>query len=115
MQHLFEIDRHRALGLLQAGLLISEVYLQMNVNRTTILRLRQRLDTRRIHVIDTNVRYGPRNMPRGMGSNGEVSYSVTNLGSALTIMMALFVYGEEVVKDNKQIALGNTTGGVEHL
>ncbi|GFS27296.1 hypothetical protein ElyMa_005255100 [Elysia marginata] len=48
-------------------------------------------------------------MPREMASNGEVSYSVTNLDSALTMLMAIFVYGEEVVKDNKQIALGNTT------
>ncbi|GFR92446.1 hypothetical protein ElyMa_004353300 [Elysia marginata] len=66
-------------------------------------------------VTDTNVRYGIRNMPRGMASNGKVSYSVTNLGSALTMLMAVFVYGEELVKNNKQIALGNTTGGVEHL
>ncbi|GFS13791.1 transposable element Tc1 transposase [Elysia marginata] len=36
-------DRHRALGLLQAGLPISEVSLRMNVNRTTIFRLKQRL------------------------------------------------------------------------
>ncbi|GFR65496.1 transposable element Tcb1 transposase [Elysia marginata] len=27
----------------------------------------------------------------------------------------ILVYGEEAVKDTKQIALGNTTGGVEHL
>ncbi|GFR63983.1 transposable element Tcb2 transposase [Elysia marginata] len=43
MQRLFEIARHRALGLLQASLPISEVYLCMNVNRTTVFRLRQRL------------------------------------------------------------------------
>ncbi|GFR99149.1 transposable element Tcb1 transposase [Elysia marginata] len=43
MPHLSEVDRHRALGLLQAGLPISEVSLRMNINRTTIFRLRQRL------------------------------------------------------------------------
>ncbi|GFR84368.1 hypothetical protein ElyMa_000670200 [Elysia marginata] len=56
-----------------------------------------------------------RNMPGGIASNGKVSYSVQNLDSALTMLMAVFVYGEKVVEDNKQIALGNTTGGVEHL
>ncbi|GFS01734.1 Pol polyprotein [Elysia marginata] len=58
---------------------------------------------------------GGRNMPREIASNGEVSHSVTNLDSALTMLMAVNVYGEEAVKDTKQIALGNTTGGVEHL
>ncbi|GFR61022.1 transposable element Tcb2 transposase [Elysia marginata] len=43
MPHLSEIDHHRSVGLLQAGLPISKVYLRMNVNRTTIFRLRQRL------------------------------------------------------------------------
>ncbi|GFS14751.1 transposable element Tc1 transposase [Elysia marginata] len=43
MPRLSEVDSHRALGLLQAGLPISEVSLRMNVNRTTIFRLRQRL------------------------------------------------------------------------
>ncbi|GFR82689.1 transposable element Tcb2 transposase [Elysia marginata] len=38
-----EVHRHRALGLLQAGLPISEVSLRMNVNRTTIFRPGQRL------------------------------------------------------------------------
>ncbi|GFS02773.1 hypothetical protein ElyMa_002872300 [Elysia marginata] len=66
-------------------------------------------------VTDTNVRYGPRNMPREIASNDEVSYSMTNLDSALTMLMAVNLYGEEAVKDTKQIALGNTTGGVEHL
>ncbi|GFS02022.1 hypothetical protein ElyMa_001113000 [Elysia marginata] len=66
-------------------------------------------------VTDTNVRSGPGNMPPGIASNGEMSYSVTNLDSALTMLMAVNVYGEEAVKDTKQIALGNTTGGVEHL
>ncbi|GFR74558.1 hypothetical protein ElyMa_005756700 [Elysia marginata] len=66
-------------------------------------------------VTDTNVRYGPKNMPRGIASNGEVTYSVTNLDSALTMLTAVYVYGEEAVKDTKQITLGNTTGGVEHL
>ncbi|GFR98282.1 transposable element Tcb2 transposase [Elysia marginata] len=140
MPRLSEIDRHRALGLLQARLPISEVSLYMNVNRTTIFRLRQRLhetDTAsdrprsgrprsrcttqrqdrnlvRNHmnnsVTDTNVRYGPSNTPRGIASNGEMSYSVTNLDSALTMLMAEYVYGEETVKDTKQIALGNRTG-----
>ncbi|GFS20080.1 hypothetical protein ElyMa_001560700 [Elysia marginata] len=55
------------------------------------------------------------NIPRGIASNGEVSYAVTNLDSALTMLMAMYMYGEEAVKDTKQIALGNTTGGVEHL
>ncbi|GFR62130.1 transposable element Tc1 transposase [Elysia marginata] len=187
MQRLFEIDRHRALGLLQAGLPISEVYLRMNVNRTTIFRLRQHLHE--THTVSDRPRSGrpksttqrPRtnlvrnhmnnrflsassrqtrgrnnqrisanivrrrlstsglrarrpyicpiltqhhrhqrtlwaqDMPYGMASNGEASYSVTNLDSASTMLMAVFVYGEEVVKDTKQIALGNTTGGVEHL
>ncbi|GFS18490.1 hypothetical protein ElyMa_001523800 [Elysia marginata] len=40
---------------------------------------------------------------------------MTNLDSALTMLMAVFVYGEEAVKDTKNIALWNTTGGVEHL
>ncbi|GFR75707.1 hypothetical protein ElyMa_005782400, partial [Elysia marginata] len=34
---------------------------------------------------------------------------VTNLDSALTMLMAVYVYGEEAVKDTKQIALRNTT------
>ncbi|GFS23299.1 hypothetical protein ElyMa_006973600 [Elysia marginata] len=66
-------------------------------------------------VTDTNVRYGPRNMPLEIASNVEVSYSVTNLDSALTMLMAVYVYGEEAVKDTKQIAFWITTGGVEHL
>ncbi|GFS01577.1 hypothetical protein ElyMa_004585400 [Elysia marginata] len=66
-------------------------------------------------VTDTDVSYGPRKMPRGIAYNGEVSYSVTNLDSALTMLMAVYVYGEEAVKDTTQIALGNTTGEVEHL
>ncbi|GFR80856.1 transposable element Tcb1 transposase [Elysia marginata] len=52
MLRLSEVDRHRALGLLQEGLPISEVSLCMNVNRTKIFRLRQRLhetDTRHRH------------------------------------------------------------------
>ncbi|GFR59334.1 transposase [Elysia marginata] len=56
-------------------------------------------------VTDTNVRYGPRNMPLEHASNGEVSYSVTNLDSALTMLMAVYVYGEVAVEDTKQIAL----------
>ncbi|GFR92209.1 hypothetical protein ElyMa_000862800 [Elysia marginata] len=55
------------------------------------------------------------NKPREIASNGEVSYSVTNLDSALTLLMAVYVYGEEAVKDTKHIALGNATGWVEHL
>ncbi|GFS27376.1 hypothetical protein ElyMa_005263100 [Elysia marginata] len=47
---------------------------------------------------------GPRNIPRGIASNGEVSYSVSNLDSALTLLMAVYVYEEEAVKDTKQIA-----------
>ncbi|GFS21220.1 transposable element Tcb1 transposase [Elysia marginata] len=43
MPRLSKVDRHRALGLLQEGLPISEVSLRMNLNRTTIFRLRQRL------------------------------------------------------------------------
>ncbi|GFR74438.1 cytochrome P450 2U1 [Elysia marginata] len=43
MPRLSEVDRHRALGLLQAGLPISEVSLSMNVDRTTNFRLRQHL------------------------------------------------------------------------
>ncbi|GFR67168.1 transposable element Tc1 transposase [Elysia marginata] len=43
MPRLSEVDRHCALGLLQAGLPISEVSLRMNVNRTKIFRPRQRL------------------------------------------------------------------------
>ncbi|GFR97705.1 transposable element Tcb1 transposase [Elysia marginata] len=48
MPRLSEVNRHRALGLLQAGLPTSEISLRMNVNRTTIFRLRQRL-----HEMDT--------------------------------------------------------------
>ncbi|GFR75271.1 hypothetical protein ElyMa_005773800 [Elysia marginata] len=58
------------------------------------------------YVTDTNVRYVPRNMPHGIASNGEVSYSVTNLNSALTMLMAVYMYGEGAMKDTKQIALG---------
>ncbi|GFS01782.1 hypothetical protein ElyMa_004590600 [Elysia marginata] len=47
---LSEVDRHRALRLLQVDLSISEVSLRMNVNRTTIFRLRQRL-----HETDTTL------------------------------------------------------------
>ncbi|GFR66339.1 transposable element Tc1 transposase [Elysia marginata] len=43
MPHLSEVDSHHALGLLQAGLLISEVSLGMKANRKTIFRLRQHL------------------------------------------------------------------------
>ncbi|GFR85476.1 hypothetical protein ElyMa_000697900 [Elysia marginata] len=48
-------------------------------------------------------------MPREIASNGEVTYSVTNLDSALTMLTAVYVHGEETVKYTKQIALGNTT------
>ncbi|GFS11226.1 transposable element Tc1 transposase [Elysia marginata] len=189
MPRVSEVDRHRALGLLQAALPISEVSLRMNVNRTTIFRLRQRVhetDTvsdrprsgrprcttqrqdrnlvrnhlnSRFHSASASSRktrgrnnqsisantvrrrlstsslrtcrpyIGPiltqrhrhqrtlwaQEHANGVESNGEVSYSVSNLDSALTMLMAVFVYGEEAVKDTKQIALGNTTGGVEHL
>ncbi|GFS08898.1 hypothetical protein ElyMa_001285200 [Elysia marginata] len=54
-------------------------------------------------------------MPRGIASNGEVSYAVTNLDSALTMLMAVYVYGEKAVKDTKQIALESMIGGAEHL
>ncbi|GFR69235.1 transposable element Tcb2 transposase [Elysia marginata] len=43
MPRLSEVDRPQALGLLQARLPVGEVSLRMNVNRTTIFRLRQRL------------------------------------------------------------------------
>ncbi|GFS02431.1 transposable element Tc1 transposase [Elysia marginata] len=43
MPRLSEVDSHRALELLQAGFPISEVSLRMNVNRTAIFRLEQRL------------------------------------------------------------------------
>ncbi|GFR71071.1 transposable element Tcb2 transposase [Elysia marginata] len=43
MPRVFVVDCHHAIGVLQAGLSISEVSLRMNVNRTTIFRLRQRL------------------------------------------------------------------------
>ncbi|GFR94959.1 transposable element Tc1 transposase [Elysia marginata] len=39
----------------------------------------------------------------------------TNLDSALSMLMAVNVYGEKAVKDTKQIALENTTGGAEHI
>ncbi|GFS27422.1 hypothetical protein ElyMa_005267700 [Elysia marginata] len=54
-------------------------------------------------------------MPLEIASNGEVSYSVTNLDSTLTMLMVVYVYGEEAVKDTKEIALRFTTGGLEHL
>ncbi|GFR58192.1 hypothetical protein ElyMa_000023200 [Elysia marginata] len=54
-------------------------------------------------------------MPRGIASNDEVSYSVANLDCASTMLMDVYVYEEEAVKDTKQIALGNTTSGAEHL
>ncbi|GFS10342.1 hypothetical protein ElyMa_003058800 [Elysia marginata] len=43
MLRISEVDRHRAFGLLQEGIPINEVSLRMNVNKTTIFRLRQRL------------------------------------------------------------------------
>ncbi|GFR60090.1 transposable element Tc1 transposase [Elysia marginata] len=43
MSRLSEVDRRRDLVLLQAGLPISEVSLRMNLNRTTIFRVRQSL------------------------------------------------------------------------
>ncbi|GFS18819.1 transposable element Tc1 transposase [Elysia marginata] len=186
-----EVDRHRALGMLHAGLLISEVSLRMNVNRTTIFRLRQRLGLHETDTVSDQPRSGrpkcttqrqdrnlvrnhmnnrglsasassrqtsgknnqrrsantvrrrlstsglrarrpyidptltqrhrhqrtlwAQEMPCWIASNDEVSYSVTNLDSALTMLMAVYVYGEEAVKDTKQIALGNATGGMEHL
>ncbi|GFR76131.1 hypothetical protein ElyMa_002204800 [Elysia marginata] len=58
---------------------------------------------------------GPGACRLGIASNGKVSYSVTNLDSAMTMLIAVYVYGEEAVKDTKQIALENATGGVEHL
>ncbi|GFR93667.1 mediator of RNA polymerase II transcription subunit 21 [Elysia marginata] len=48
-------------------------------------------------------------MPRGIACNGEVLCLVMNFDSELTMLMAVYVYGEEAVKDTKQIALGNTT------
>ncbi|GFR72158.1 hypothetical protein ElyMa_005698400 [Elysia marginata] len=60
MPRLSEVDRPQALGLLQAGLPISEVFLRMNVNRTTIFRLRQGLhetDTRRLDCQDHRTQY----------------------------------------------------------
>ncbi|GFR94685.1 universal stress protein MJ0531 [Elysia marginata] len=51
-------------------------------------------------------------MPQGMASNGKVSYSGTNLDSALTMLMAVYMYGEEAVRDTKQIALGNMTAAL---
>ncbi|GFR84698.1 hypothetical protein ElyMa_006007600 [Elysia marginata] len=112
MPRLSDFDCHRALGLLQAGLPISEV---SSVCKKEDDFHSGNIYMRRIRVTDTNVRYGPRIMPRGVASNGKVSNLVTNLDSALTMLMAVYVYGEEAVKDTKQIALGNTTGGVEHL
>ncbi|GFR83856.1 transposable element Tcb2 transposase [Elysia marginata] len=47
MPRLSEIDRHRALGLFQAGLPISEVSLRMNVNRMTLFKIK------RLHEADT--------------------------------------------------------------
>ncbi|GFS04460.1 hypothetical protein ElyMa_006495400 [Elysia marginata] len=82
---------------------------------TTFMLLRGSNPPQKICVTDTSVRYGPRNMPLEIASDGEVSYSVTNLDFALTLLMAVYVYGEEAVKDTKQIALRNTTGGVDHL
>ncbi|GFR77024.1 transposable element Tc1 transposase [Elysia marginata] len=41
MPRLSEVDRNLALGLPQAGLVIREVSLRINVNRTTLFRLRQ--------------------------------------------------------------------------
>ncbi|GFR90434.1 transposable element Tc1 transposase [Elysia marginata] len=183
MPRLSEVDRHRALGLLIAWLPISEVSLRMNVNRTTIFRLRQRLhetDTvndrprsgrprcttqrqdrnlvrnhmnnrffsasasscqtrgRNNQSITSAITVSRRFSTSGLRArrpyigpiltqrhrhqrtlwaqeNGEVSYSVTNLDSALTMLTAVYVYGEETVKDTKQMALGNTTVGVEHF
>ncbi|GFR99182.1 transposable element Tc1 transposase [Elysia marginata] len=44
-----------------------------------------------------------------------VVFNTTNLDSALTMLMAVYVHGEEAVKDTKQIALWNMAGGAEHL
>ncbi|GFS16259.1 transposable element Tc1 transposase [Elysia marginata] len=171
MSRLSEVDRHRALGLLQAGLPISEVSLRMNLKKKTIFKVRQRLhetDTlsdrprsgrprcttqrqdrnlvinhidnrflsasassrhtrernnqrisantvrRRLSTSGLRARrsyIGPiltqclrhqrtlwaQEQPRGIASNGEVSYSVTNLDSASTMLMAMYMYAEEAV------------------
>ncbi|GFS27295.1 transposable element Tc1 transposase [Elysia marginata] len=85
MQRLFEIDRHRALGLLQASLPISEVSLRMNVNRTTIFRLRQRLHE--THKVSDRPRSGRpksttqrqrRNLVRNHMNNGFLSASASS-------------------------------------
>ncbi|GFR76295.1 transposable element Tc1 transposase [Elysia marginata] len=186
MPRLSEVDRHRALGLLQAGLPISKVFFRINVNRTTIFRLRQRL-----HETDTvsdrprsgrprcTTQRQDRNLVRNHINNRFLSASASSRQtrgrnnqriSANTVTRRLsisglrarrpctgpiltqrhrhqrtlwaqehaawdciqwrsvvfsdesrfyidhadghvgYVYGEEAVKDAKQIALGNTTG-----
>ncbi|GFR73370.1 transposable element Tcb1 transposase [Elysia marginata] len=71
MPRLSEVDRHRALGLLQAGLPISEVSLRINVNRTTIFRLRQRL-----HETDTEHAAWDRILWRSVVFNDESRFCI---------------------------------------
>ncbi|GFR79188.1 transposable element Tc1 transposase [Elysia marginata] len=189
MSRISEVDRHRALGLLQAGLPISEVSLRMNVNRTTIFRLRQRL--REMDTVSDRPRSGrlrcttqrqDRNLVRNHVKNRDRSPSASScqtrgrnsqrigantvrrrlstsgrrsrrpyIGPILAhrhrhqrtlcaqehaawdgIQWRSVVFSDESrfcidhadgrvrvwrrsVKDTKQIALGNTTGGVQHL
>ncbi|GFS12471.1 superoxide dismutase [Cu-Zn] [Elysia marginata] len=72
MPRLSEVDRHRALGMLQAGLHISKVsLLNMNVKRTTIFRLRQPLhETDTLHQKEDDLGKGGNNASIANGNAG---------------------------------------------
>ncbi|GFR61270.1 hypothetical protein ElyMa_005429400 [Elysia marginata] len=91
MPGLTEVDRHRALGLPQAGLPISEVSLRMNVNRTTIFRIRQRL-----HETDT-VSDRPRLRINDLPYN-QSSYNPKEFSGPEVIMLRLDVSGLESIR-----------------
>ncbi|GFS09015.1 transposable element Tcb2 transposase [Elysia marginata] len=103
MPRLSEVDRYRALGLLQAGLPISEVSLRMSVNRTTIFRLRQRL-----HETDTEHAAWDRIQWRSVVFSDESRFCIDHADGCVLVW-------RKSGEDTEQIALGNTTGGVEHL
>ncbi|GFS09007.1 hypothetical protein ElyMa_006610000 [Elysia marginata] len=100
MLRLSEVDRHRALGLLQAGIPVSEVSLRVNVNRTTIFRVRQRL-----HETDTEHAVWNRIECRSVVFSDESRFCIDHADGCVLVW-------RKSGEDTEQIALGNTTCGV---